>query len=229
MISPEVLHRLNNPIKDDTLNKLESDMSKVLESDNLEDRTKWAQYEQLLQRRQHFQDQLRQPTEIPIVEKPNTNDINESFKEEILGALPKALRSKGELLFKRICSSDVITWDNYGRVSINSSAIPGSNITDLVCDVVRFKKSGSPTGWKQFIEALASINVPQEFIGNPQRRQPLSRPSPASLSSPSPASSRQVSSPRPTFPTLTARRRRRTISPSRPISRLARWGHTRLQ
>lgn len=220
LISPDVLNRLSNPIKDNTLNTIENDMSNILQSHDLDDRNKWAQYQQLLQRRQHFQDQHRQPVEIPIIETPSSTRNNEVFQTEILGTLPKALKTKGELLFKRLCDSDIITWDSCGRVSINNSVIPGSNITDLVCDVVRFKKSGCPTGWKQFSEALTTLNIPQEFIGNPQRRQnqPIA-PSTASPSSPVP------SSPRPIFPTMTARRRRRITPPQRLATGLIRWRH----
>lgn len=202
LISPDALRRLNTPVKDNTVDTIENDMTKILHAPELEDRTKWSQYQQLMQRCQFFQDQLRQPTEIPIME---TADFTEKFEVEILRTLPKAFKTKGELLFKRLCASEVITWDRNGLVSINGVAIVGSNIVDLVCDVVRFKKSGSPVGWKEFTEALRLINVPQEFIGNQLRRL------------------QQPPSPRPVFPTLNARRRR-TITPrnrrSRPWSQI---------
>src|SRR5436190_3681747 len=176
LISPEVLQRLNNPIKDNTLNNIENDMVNILQSNDLEDRTKWAQYQQLLQRRQHFHDQLRQPAEIPIIETPNRKDTKEYFQEEILRSLPKALKTKGELLFKRLCTSDIINWDSCGRVSINSTVIPGSNITDLVCDVIRSKKSAGPTGSRQFMEALDSINIPKAIIDVSKRIQSQQTP-----------------------------------------------------
>lgn len=220
LISPELLQRFNTPLRDETLTNIEKDMSSILHSTEVEDREKWPQYQQLLHRRQHFQDQLREPVQVPVMETQSKRDNNnDCFQEEILKTLPKPYKTKGELLFKRLCTSDVITWDNQGRVSINGSAIPGSNITDLVCDVVRFKKSGNPAGWRQFVEALSTINVPQEFIGNPRRRLD------AQLSPNLP----QPPSPRPVFPTLNARRRRRTLTPVRPVSRLAGWQRARLQ
>lgn len=209
LISPETLQRLNTPIKDNPIDTLDSDMSSVLHAPELEDRTKWTQYAQLLQRRQHYLDQLRQPVEIPIVETPTMKEYNESLREEILKALPKAFKTKGELLFKRLCDCESIKWDNQGRVCINNKILAGSNITDLVCDVIRSKKSGAPTGWKEFLEALRIINIPQEFIGNPQRRAAA------------------PSSPRPVFPSMNARRRR-TITPARPVARRTSWGQMRL-
>lgn len=207
LISPEALQRFNTPIRDDTINVLDSDMTDVLYSPKIEDREKWAHYQRMLQKRQHFLDQLRQPTQLPIIETPTMKDYNENLKEEILRTLPKAFRTKGELLFKRLCDSELVTWDKYGTVSINNNVLDGSNITDLVSDVIRCKKSGSPTGWKEFLNALSTINVPQELIGNPQRRAVA------------------TSSPRPALPSL---RRRRTITPGRPVVRRTSWGHVRL-
>lgn len=207
LISPDVLRRLNTPVKDNTLETIENDMNKILHAPELEDSTKWPKYQQLMQRCQFLQDQLRQPAEISIIEKPVTTDNTTKFELEILRTLPKAFKTKGELLFRRLCDNEVITWDRNGSVSINGTAIVGSNIVDLVCDVVRFKKSGSPVGWQEFTNALSEINVPQEFIGNHQRRL------------------QQPSSPRPTFPTLNARRRR-TITPINTRNRRSRtWSH----
>lgn len=208
LISPETLQRLNTPIRNEPLNTLESDMDKVLHNPELEDRTKWTQYQQMLQRRQYFHDQMRKPAEIQIVENGNMADYSQNFKEDILRTLPKAFKTKGELLFKRLCDNEVITWDKNGSVSINGGVLPNSNIVDLVCDVVRCKKSGSPAGWKEFIGALRQINIPQEFIGNPQRRTPPENQ-------------------RPTFSTLNTNRRlrrRHTLTPTLP----RRWSHLSL-
>lgn len=218
MISPEVLQRLNTG-RNESLNVLEEDMNNVLHATDLEDRAKWAHYQQMLQRRQHFHDEMRKPVEIPIVD----TSSGRNFKDEILRTIPKALKTKGELLFDRLCDNDLIAWDSYGTVSINKVSIPNSNIVDLVCDVVRCKKSSAgPVGWARFVEALRQINIPQEFIGNPHRRQEAT-PSSAPLSLVSSPRRRQQqgggpSSPRPVFPSLNARRRR-TITPNLPERR----------
>ena len=206
LISLDVLRRLNTPTRDNNMLDLESDMHGVLHNPELEDRTKWTQYQQLMQRNQFFQDELRKPAEIPIIEQPVST--SHRFEEEILGALPKVYKTKGELLFKRLCGSEVVTWDKNGKVSINGAAIEESNIVDLVCDAVRLKKSGGAVGWKPFTEALCQINVPQELIGNIQRRHQDTSPAP-----------------RPTFPSASARRRR-TITPARPKKRRSQtWSH----
>lgn len=213
LISPEALQRLNTPVQTSNVDTIENDMNKILYDPQMEDRTKWGQYQQMLQRRQFFHDQMRQPTEIPIIEKYNTNKSTPKFEEEILRTLPKAFKNKGELLFNRLCCNEIITWDSNGTVSINGSPLVGSNIVDLVCDVVRCKKSGGPVGWKHFVEALRQINIPQEFIGNPQRRQQQLP---------------QPSSPRPVFPTLNARRRMRILAETTAPRRSRTWSRLSL-
>lgn len=190
LISPETLQRLNNAAPKD--GSLERDMSQVLHDPDIEDRTKWSQYQQMLQRNQHFHDQMRQPVSIPIVEKPSMATVSQSFEQEILSLLPKTLKTKGELLCKRLYDNEVITWDSKGRVSINGNVLPESNIVDLVSDVVRRRKSGGPTGWRRFLEALRQINVPAEYIDNPHRTNTVPQ---------------RPASPRPIFPTLNVRRR----------------------
>lgn len=199
LISPEVFQRLHNRVPDENLHLLENDMNQVLHAPELEDRAKWAKYQQLLQRRQHFHDKMRQPTAVPIVEEPDETAYMQNFKQEILQTLPRAYKNKGELLFNRICNSDLVKWDRLGVVSINDNVLPGSNITDLVCDAVRFKKSEAPTGWLEFVKALRTLNVPQELLGNPERRE-------------------QSPEGRPTFPSLARRRMLTPIKPKSPYN-----------
>ena len=47
--------------------------------------------------------------------------------------------------------------------------IPGSNIIDLVNDVLRQRKGIEPTGLQPFAEGLRAMNIPQDFVGNKKR------------------------------------------------------------
>ena len=59
--------------------------------------------------------------------------------------------------------SSVMANEDYGK------SIPGSNIIDLVNDVIRHRKGSEPTGWQAFAEGLRDINIPQDVIGNRER------------------------------------------------------------
>ncbi|GBP12436.1 Uncharacterized protein F54H12.2 [Eumeta japonica] len=56
-----------------------------------------------------------------------------------------------------------------GTVIINKETVPGTNIVNLINDVLRPLKS-EPIGWEQFATILKEINVPITLIGNPNRR-----------------------------------------------------------
>ena len=54
-------------------------------------------------------------------------------------------------------------------VQLNFMANPGSNIIDLVNDVIRHHKGSEPTGWQAFAEGLREMNIPQDVIRNRER------------------------------------------------------------
>jgi hypothetical protein len=58
-----------------------------------------------------------------------------------------------------------ISWDKSGVVSIDNNLVPGSNIIDLVNEVVRKRStSKNPIGLQNFKLFLQEINIPKELI-----------------------------------------------------------------
>nr|CAD7568233.1 unnamed protein product [Timema californicum] len=57
-----------------------------------------------------------------------------------------------------------ISLDENREVSIHGTPLRGSNIVDLVNDLIRAKRHSKPLGWRDFLTALQIINVPKEFI-----------------------------------------------------------------
>ncbi|KAF4526816.1 hypothetical protein B566_EDAN015143 [Ephemera danica] len=88
-----------------------------------------------------------------------------SYKE----CVETRLSRKAKLLLHLLSRSSIISWDDSGRVTINNQLLHGSNIIDLLNDVLRNRKHSSPVGWEPFAHVLASLNVPREFINNDQR------------------------------------------------------------
>lgn len=88
----------------------------------------------------------------------------------ILKTIPKSYIKKGELLMEHLINKkDKIHWDDKGTVFIENVPIVGSNITDLVTDVLRSTKQSEPIGWERFLLALKNIKVPVSYISNPKR------------------------------------------------------------
>lgn len=99
----------------------------------------------------------------------NRSEDDEGAKfKDILNAIPAKFRSKTSLLLKKLVSSGNVLWDGRGVVTVSDSVIPDSNIVGLISDVDRPRKNINPTGWQQFSTALKDINIPIEFIGNPE-------------------------------------------------------------
>jgi hypothetical protein len=52
---------------------------------------------------------------------------------------------------------------------LSGETVRGSNVVDLVNDVLRKRKYFNPQGWETFGEALLEANVPQDLIGHEDR------------------------------------------------------------
>nr|CAD7433604.1 unnamed protein product [Timema monikensis] len=106
-------------------------------------------------------------TEVPVLPIP-----------ALLNTISAQARKKAELLLEHIISRGGISWDSNGEVSIQDTPLRGSNIVDLVNDLVRARRHSEPSGWREFLTALQKINVPKEFIVNPKRLAPIRNPTP---------------------------------------------------
>ena len=52
----------------------------------------------------------------------------------------------------------------------NGKLIQGSNIVDLIYDVLKGRKSSQPIGWQHFLRVLVDSNVPETLLSNVDRR-----------------------------------------------------------
>ena len=66
-------------------------------------------------------------------------------------------------------SSPDISWNEKGELKYKGETVQGSNVVDLVNDVLRKRKYFNPQGWETFGEALREANVPQDLIGHEDR------------------------------------------------------------
>ena len=151
-----------NPIHRSIVN-LDDDMKTVLDRRDLTDQEKVRQYNQILQRYLEYQDHLRTPSLSKI-----SQNVKED-EEEIIRTVPPKYQRKAEHILKRIQHAPNMNWNERGEYIHNGEVIKGSNIVDLVNDVVRHRKAFHPHGWQEFARALGQGNVPQDLIGNRKR------------------------------------------------------------
>ena len=96
----------------------------------------------------------------------NTEKENDSAIAEVIELLPLNQQQRGRQLFQRLKKhKDLISWNDKGEVTIEGKHLPGSNIGDLVSDVLRTRKQGAPLR-SSFLDVLAKANVPDEFVRN---------------------------------------------------------------
>ena len=93
-----------------------------------------------------------------------------TIEKRMIDVLPKRLREKGSNLLEHLKEFSDITWNELGEISIGGEKIERSNISDLLSDAVRPRKTGDIfKGWDKFAAELRRINTPYDLIGNKTR------------------------------------------------------------
>ena len=97
-------------------------------------------------------------SEIEMTDAAVTDLLPASQKENALKML-RLLRAHGE---------DVVSWTRTGDVSIHGERVPGTNLVDLVNDVLQSSRSSimSMPQRENFLTALAAASVPEALIKN---------------------------------------------------------------
>ena len=89
---------------------------------------------------------------------------------QIIDSVPKTMQNRAKLLIQTLKDhSDVISWNDNGQLVLEGSIIPNSNIVDLVNDVMRKRKGFNPEHSNTFAKALTKINVPEDYLRNPDQ------------------------------------------------------------
>ena len=86
------------------------------------------------------------PTPVVVVkeqETPTTTDI----LGEVVTTLPIALQEKGRQLVSRLRTTQ---WNDRDELLYEGMVVPGSNVVDLVHDLLLKRKTYDPIGWQQF-------------------------------------------------------------------------------
>jgi hypothetical protein len=79
---------------------------------------------------------------VAVAPEPVKQDL---FDDEILESVPKTMKAKAQLLLKKIKSSPDISWNEKGELKYKGETVRGSNVVDLVNDVLRKRKYFRPS------------------------------------------------------------------------------------
>ena len=158
-------------------------MNDWLEKDDLPEDTKATMYAQQLQRVNQLKNQVFRPepspvqmithTELTMTSESNSTTPSQQLNatdKQIIDSVPKTMQNRAKLLLQKLRDhSDVIRWNDNGQLVLKGSIVPNSNIVDLVNDVMRKRKGFNPKHSNTFAKVLAKINVPEDYLRNPDR------------------------------------------------------------
>ena len=94
---------------------------------------------------------------------PTTSGI----EADIVDTVPKTMQVKVRRLMEDLKRN--ISWTARGELIHEGVPVAGSNVVDLVNDLLRKRKT-DPTGWQPFKRQLRAMNLPMELVGNVARR-----------------------------------------------------------
>ncbi|XP_036139540.1 uncharacterized protein LOC118644657 [Monomorium pharaonis] len=89
--------------------------------------------------------------------------------EKILETVPKTYRTQARMLMRHLQDEavpDRLNWDEKGIVTIDGNVVKDSDITELINDAVRERKTVNATGRDQFARLLRSLNTRTALVGN---------------------------------------------------------------
>ena len=155
------------------------DMNDWLEKDDVPENTKASMYAQQLQRVNQLNNQAFRPEPSPVqmithTEQTMTSESDSvtpsqqlsATDKQIIDSVRKTMQNRAKLLIKKLKDHlDVISWNNNGQLVLEASLIPNSNIVNLVNNIMRKRKGFNP----EFAKSLAKINVPEDYVRNPDR------------------------------------------------------------
>ena len=159
------------------------EMNDWLEKDDLPEDTKATMYAQQLQRVNQLKNQVFRPETSPVQMITHTEQtmtsksdgatssqqLNETDKQ-VIDSVPKTMQNRAKLLIQKLKDhSDVISWNDNGQLVSEGSIVPNSNIVNLVNDVMQKRKGFNPEHSNTFAKALAKLNVPEDYLRNPDR------------------------------------------------------------
>ena len=188
LVDPRLLDTLRSPPPPptDTVGKkvqaLDADMKTILDRTDLDDGTKVTLYNQVLQRYNVLADKhAKEPVRVLTVNESVTGSGAEpgsgsegavrvpgsGIDATVLDTVPKTMHAKARRLMEHLKRN--VAWTARGELIHEGEPVVGSNVVDLVNDLLRKRKT-DPTGWQPFARQLRTINLPMELVGNAARK-----------------------------------------------------------
>ena len=160
LVDPRLLDTLRTPTQTPvgtTLRDLDAEMTSILEKSDVTVSEKVRLYNQALLRYNDMaKDRAAKPTPVVVV-KENEPIVATDVMSDVVTTLPKTLQEKGSQL---VSGLNTTTWKDRGELLHEGLAIPGSNVVDLVHDLLRKRKTSEPSGGNSSPAKCAQLTYP---------------------------------------------------------------------
>lgn len=152
-------------------------------------------YRQFMEFQQLYQSYLNAKRNSPnrfvqqasINESVQNSSVTEMDAQIIIDHLPQKVQSGAMKIMGIIKKApEILRWNEKGNIIYKGQQIEGSNISDLLNDVLVRRKSFTPQGQASFLDALNDMNVPESLLSNTDRRADLRKVKYVNYAIPSP-------------------------------------------
>ena len=205
-VDPRMLDTLLSPPPPPTytlgnkMQALDDEMMTILDRQDLDDRTKVTLYNQVLQWYNVLSDKhVKEPVRVVMVNESGAGaggggagagagvgvaegaPATSGIEADVVDTVPKTMQAKARRLKEHMKRS--ISWTARGELIHEGVPVAGSNVVDLVNDLLRKRKT-DPTGWQPFARQLRAMNLPMELVGNVARRDYIRQATTSTTSTP---------------------------------------------
>ena len=184
LVDPRLLDTLCSPPPPppptDTLGKkvqaLNDEMKTILDRKDLDDKTKVTLYNQVKEPvrvvavNESMSSAVSGPgagAGVSVVSEGAVGALSSGIEADVVDTVPKTMQAKARCLIEHLKRD--VAWTARGELIHKGVPVAGSNVVDLVNDLLRKRKT-DPTGWQPFARQLRAINLPMELVGNVARR-----------------------------------------------------------
>lgn len=151
-----------------TMTQLDEEISRILSRNDIRDDEKVKLYN-AMQKYLEYEKQRTSVEPLPVkIQNGQEDDTQQSevygihqLENEILDSVPKTSKGKAQRLLNKLRQNkNVMYWNERGEMLYNGKPIAGTNIVDLVRDLMTDRKNFQPSNRELFARGLARMNTP---------------------------------------------------------------------
>lgn len=174
LIDPTALRNPEVGVIDMTIKGLDDGLRSILDTPNIPGDQKVKLYSNYLQDYLVLQKKksgiYSRPTPVTYAQPPPKEvDVDSSIEADVMLTVPKTLKRQAGVLVERIKRDPAMGWTERGELVLHGKKVDGTNVVDLVKDILSKRKGVEPRGWRLFASHLADSNIPRDLVRNPDR------------------------------------------------------------